>query len=502
MRPVHPLLFALGLVAGCGGAEKASNEVTGYGGTLTETTDFELVGLRLDLVPTELPASAEQVVLLPQSLPLPTLFSGEPYDAGGLELAEPVEISAVVTAPERPDLLPAAVLPGEGDRIGVAATVRIVESGTLHDYRAVSGGDGAVTLFTMPGDAYQVTVVPDDPRQPLTSFPWSSDDGLNLDLEPGGSIFGRVLANGLPLADSAVQLIDAAGVRSAIATSDRNGFYELAAAPGVYTVESIGRSFGEEPVLAIVDVDHGETATRLDIDYPDLTDVLLDARVVDADGEPLEGITVRFESIVVDGLEGQLASYVVDKVSDEGGAVLARVPAGTYDVRALPPARTNGARHTPVQVLAVRADQDVDLGVLSLPPAVEVEGTVADGGETRLPGAVVACREDGYGQRSWSTVTNDEGRFGLQLPKVPVTCAVSPPADRTDLALTRRGFDPADTTSPTLQLRSGLPVSGVVLRDGEPEGFVVVEVRDDAGELLGSALSDEDGAWQLQLPTP
>lgn len=466
----------------------------------TDDANFSYEGLRVDLVPTELPVSADRVTLLPQSVALPTLVSGSPYNAGELSLEAPVELDLQVTAIDRPDLLPAATLPGEAEPIGIAATVRIAEAGTLHDYRGVSGSDGALTMFVMPGDRYQVTIVPDDPRHPLTAFPWDASDPLVLDLEASGSVFGRVLVGDAPLAESWVELIDAAGVRSATATTDRNGFYEIGAAPGAYTLRSLGRPFGEEPVLAF-DVDHGDGATRLDVAYPPLDDVLVDARVVDAEGTPLPGITVRFQSLLVDGLESQAASYTADKLTDESGGVLARLPAGTYDVLVLPPARAAGARHTPLRLPAVSFDADADLGLLELDGTADVEGTVADGFETRLPGAVVSCREDGYGERSWSTVTNEEGRFGLQLPQIPVTCAVSPPADRTDLALTRRGFDPAVTPSPTLQLRGGLPVSGTVVRDGEPEGLVVVEIRDGDGQLLGSALTDDEGLWQIQLPS-
>jgi len=493
-------LFTLLALAACS-ETSLKGDVGGPNATDLEDADFSYQGLRIDLIPTELPASAGRVTLLPQSVAIPTLVSGSAYDAGELELDEPQELNVRVTAADRPDVIPVASLPGEDERVGLDATVRITEEDTLHDYRGVSDDDGALTMFVMPRDGYRVTVIPDDPRQPLTSFVWNASDELDLDLDPSGSVFGRVLVGDVPLADASVELVDDAGVGSSVATTDGNGFYEIAAAPGTYTVRSLGRSFGEEPTLAVLDVAHGDGSTRLDVLYPPLVDVLVDARVVDAGGEPLSGITVRFESIVLDGLEGRSASFTTDKLTDEGGGILGRLPSGTYDVLVLPPARSGGARHTPIQLDAVRLDADADLGLLELDGAADVEGTVADGGQTRLDGAVVSCREDGYGGRSWSTVTNEEGRFGLQLPMIPVVCAVSPPADRTDLALTRRGFDPADTTSPTLQLRGGLPVSGTVLRDGEPEGLVVVEIRDDAGELMGSALTDEEGSWQIQLPS-
>ncbi len=493
-------LIALLSLAACS-ETSLTGDASGSSAIELKGADFSYQGLRIDLVPTELPASAGRVTLLPQSVALPILVSGSPYDAGEVELDEPQELTVQVTAPDRPDVLPVASLPGEEERVGIAATIRITEEGTLHDYRGVSDDDGALTMFVMPRDGYRVTVVPDDARQPLTSFVWNASEELDLDIDGAGSVFGRVLVGDVPLANAAVELVDDAGVGSAVATTDGNGFYEIAAAPGTYTVRSLGRSFGEEPTLELLNVAHAEGATRVDVQYPPLIDVLVDARVVDARGEPLTGIAVRFESIVLDGLEGRSASFTTDKLTDEGGGILARLPSGTYDVLVLPAARNGGARHTPIRLDAVRLDADTDLGLLELDGAANVEGTVADGGQTRLDGAVVACREDGYGGRSWSTVTNEEGRFGLQLPKIPVECAVSPPADRTDLALTRRGFDPADTTSPTLQLRSGLPVRGTVLWDGEPEGLVVVEIRDGDGELMGSALTDEEGIWQIQLPS-
>ncbi len=501
-RPLPALLLAFA-ATGCAETGLSDNAFTAGGTEGSFTTDFVFQGLRLDLVPTELPVAADRVTLLPQSRILPDIPTDEAFDAGVLTLDDPIELTGTVTAPGRATVRPAASLPGEETIVGLPATVRIVESGTLHDYRGASDADGAVTMFVMPGNAYRVTVVPDDPRQPLSAFTWRSDDPLPLDLDSGSSVYGRVLIGGVALADAQVVLVDEAGATSTAASSDSNGFYELRAQPGTYSVRCLGRSFGEEPELSFVDVEvTADAPTRLDLEYPAVAAMLVDARVVDDDGEPLEGITIRLEALVLDGLEGRVASYVSEKTTDEGGGVLARVPAGVYDVLVLPPPRTGGARLTPVKLDAVRIDSDTDLGVLALEDGVDVAGTVSDGGEVRLPGAVVACREEGFGQRAWSAVTNENGRFDLDLPRIPVRCTVTPPADRTDLALTRRSFDPADTPEPTLRMGGGLPAFGQVLRDDEPEAFVVVEVRDRDGELMGSALTDEEGSWQIQLPAP
>jgi hypothetical protein len=458
-----------------------------------------LSGLRLDLVPTELPVDAADEVLLPQSFPLPTLDLSRPFDAGVQDLVAPSQFTGAVVGLATAPGVPVASLPGDDVVRPLSATVLVELPGTVQSYRARTDAEGNFTFNAVPDVDYALSVIPDEPSQPLTrrDIDLRGDDPLDIALDTGAALYGHVEQGGSPIVGATMVAVDDRGNHSAPFTTDESGFFHVALQTCEYALVFGGREFSLDPEITI-DVDLSTEGLYQPISLPELVDVLVDGRLL-ADGQGVAGVDVQLISRSLDGLEAQVATYHTKKSTDADGGFIVRVPAGVYDLTVLPPSTDGAVDFTPVSLQTLALREDVDLGTIPLAFAERVSGTVASPSQDRVPGAVVACREVDFGRRSWTAVSDEDGRFEMLLPLTPVLCAVTPPADRPDLALTRRTFDPSETPTPTLSLAYGQRLVGQVIRGDEPVPYVVVELRDGAGELLGAALSDDLGEWSLQV---
>jgi len=460
-------------------------------------------GLRLDVVPTEMPIDADAAAtVLPQSVPLsaPLRVGDGARDLGAVELVDPVIVAGFALGVEVFPLRPVADLPGEAEALPVSGEVRLLHQTALQSYRASLQDDGSFDLRAVPEADYQLAIVPDTPSLPVTFLPLDArtdQDALDIDIGSGSSVYGFVTVAGAPVAQASV-VLERDGVVSAAGVTNSEGFYEVRAQPGTYAVRSLGRPDELDPVLELAElVVDEQVGARHDVAYPTDTRVLVEGRVQATDGALARTVTVRFTASTLSGLETQKASYVTDVPTDD--SFLIRMPPGIYDVEVLPPAVEGGIDYTPFALQDLVLDEDADIGLIELAPLRSIDATVSDAQQQLVPGVAVACREEGFDRRSWTTVTNAEGRFALDLPQAPVLCALTPPVERSDVALTRRTFNPADNASPSLELATGQSVTGRVLRDGEGEGFVVVELRDASEALLGSALTDEDGEYSMKV---
>jgi hypothetical protein len=496
---IHALLPLVGLLASCTGEYSTSDRGTPLAGPESPGV---VEGLRLDVVPTDIPVSLEaDATVLPQSVRIDSQLrvGEESFDLGVVDLLDPVIVAGSVVGQQSTPQRPVADLPGEEEPAPVSGEVRLLHPTALQSYRLVLEADGGFGGPVVPDD-YTLVVVPDDPSFPLHFQPLTlTDDTFDLDLDigAGAAVYGFVQVDGVPLQDARVEL-ERDGVVSARATTNSNGFYEVRADPGTYTVRSLGRANNVDPVLTLSSLELTADGARHDIDYPAVEQVLVEGRLEQVGGGDLDRtVTVRFTSTSLDGLETLAATYTTEVPTK--GSFLVRMPPGIYDLEVLPPAVEAGVDYTPARLDELVVDGALNLGTLPIDELRAVDGTVSDPQQQLVPGVAVACREDAYGRRSWSTVTDDDGRFALDLPRVPVTCTLAPPVDRRDVALTRRSFDPADNASPSLELARGQTVGGRVQRDGEGEAFVVVELRGPDDLLLGSALTDDEGAYEMQV---
>lgn len=494
------VVLVLGFAVGCGSSEMALEDGFPIGSTSNGGVR-SVTGLRIDVVPTEIPESDATLVVLPQSVIVEDAVDvGIDRDLGAIDLLPPVRFEgSVVGAPSYP-LRPVADLPGADEPTPVPGEVRVLHATALQSYRVPLDEAGGFATVVVPETDYTLAVVPDDPAFPLTFLPVDlSVDRVGFDEDIGGgvSVYGQVTQGDLPIADAAV-VLERDGVQSAAALTNAQGFYELRAQPGTYTLRCLGRDDAGDPTLTVAEVAVGDDGASLDFVYPVLTRHLVEGTVQSADGIDLaRAVTVRLTARSLQGLETQAADLSVDIPATSN--FLVRVPVGTYDLEVLPPAIEGGIDYTPVRREGLVVEADTDLGQLVLPDLRAVAGSVTDSAQQLVPGVAIACREEAFGRRSWSVVTDAEGRFALDLPRVPVVCAMTPPAERSDVALTRRRFDPSDNASPTLELARGQTVTGRVRRDGEGEAYVVVEVHDGEGDLLGSALTDDEGEYALQV---
>ena len=494
-----PALVSMLLAAACGEAGLTS-DASANGGE--EGNDVRSVsGLTLQVVPTEVPVSADAVVLAQSVGVDATLQVGSgSRDLGTVRLVDPVSVSGQVVGLAAPLVAPIAALPGQEDAEPFPGEVRLLHDSSVQSYRTPLSADGSFQAQVVPDADYLLAVVPDDPSLPLGFYDLDlreDNEGLSIDVGAGVPIYGVVTEDGVPVAGAQV-VAEQQGVETAVAVTNGAGFYELRVAEGEASVRCVGDDPTTDAVLEVASVPVGPEGLRRDFTYPAPSQSLVEARLEGEDGQPLDGsVEVRLTASSVDGLETQNASFVVSDVTDQ--IVLTRVPEGIYDVEVLPPTEGSGADYTPIRLTNVVVEGDTDLGTLVMPAMRRVEGSVADPQQQLIPRVAVSCREDGFGGRAWATVTSSEGSFTLDLPQVPVTCSFTPPVELTAVALTRRSFDAADSIAPSFTLAEGQTVTGRVTRDGEGEELVVVELHDREERLLGSALTDEEGNWTMQV---
>jgi hypothetical protein len=172
---------------------------------------------------------------------------------------------------------------------------------------------------------------------------------------------------------------------------------------------------------------------------------------------------------------------------------------GTWRVEVIPsdvgPAATLGA----AEIIEVSEASGLALGTIVLPEFLTQSGIIIDGFGDRISGTRIDCQEVGFGGRSWSTFADNNAGYSLMLPPGLVDCTLVPPGDRLDLAWTVERIDTQNSANHTFALVTGIPVRGTIRLETTGEAFGIVEVRDVGGDLLGSAVTDENGDFALQI---
>ncbi|MFF7656850.1 MFS transporter [Streptomyces sp. NPDC007983] len=212
----------------------------------------------------------------------------------------------------------------------------------------------------------------------------------------GSVIHGRVLgADGAPLADAAVTLIDTGGRQLGRTVSGRDGGYTVTA-PGSASVVLIGSAPGHRP----------QAATLLVTDVPVLCDLRLagggglTGSVRAEGGGPLAGATAT-----ATGADGEVAGSAT--ADEKGEFALPELASGTYALTL----SADGHRPHATQV-DLTAGEPVRVDV-SLRPAARVRGTVRDQGGRPLEDARVALL-DASGDVVGQSITGADGAFGFE----------------------------------------------------------------------------------------
>jgi len=426
---------------------------------------------------------------------------------GSVQLETPTELEGRIEAAIVTPLAAGAELPTEYGPI--AATVAVTRgSRTVQNYSAITDDFGRYQTLLV-ADGYEMRVIPDNPEVPVyVSQETVGTAGAVIDvvIDTGMPIWGQVRYPSLASADPfRVHVVDAHGVRSATALTDEDGFYLIRVDPdnGPFTVVCEGRDDGRDPILTsdLVDpfdaVDTGIplelTSVQVDFDYPAFRAAAASGRVLDAAGEPVEDVEVRFTSTALSGYDGLEADLQVTRVTDASGNFDISLLTGDYRVDFMP----EGAR-SPTQV-DVSVSGNNALGTIELQPLMAVSGMVLDEDQASVGSTQVTCKETGFGMRSWSTFASKKGAFDLELPATDLECTLTPP-DTSQNATTRISVDGALLDGNLeLVLSRGQLAMGTLDLGGEPEAFAVVEIRDGHERLLGSAITDEAGFFQVRV---
>ncbi len=230
-------------------------------------------------------------------------------------------------------------------------------------------------------------------------------DGIDVTMPYSPHISGRVTdPDGQPLPEIFVG-VDSDGFGTFTFT-DEDGAYRLTVLPGTYTVSFhddnkvyLGGCYADEGITtdpnacSLVEVD-GVDERELNVAMPVARRII--GRVVGPDGLPLVNI----------GVNADTDALANDMTTEEGGDFLLLVVPGAYQVnfRDESPTHVAGcygdggfsagsAACTLVPV--TEADTDVDLGDITMPVGLHIEGTVQDPDGTLLPNIPVMVRDAG-----------------------------------------------------------------------------------------------------------
>jgi hypothetical protein len=497
MMRAHLSAVALLLVCTTACSETDMAEGVGAPDALETAQDAQ----RLDVQPPEdlrsADANASHVALMPQTFR--TVSNAGSRD---LILVEPVVVSGVVSGflvtPWQRATLPGEAIALDGALVSVRRTDSVQSANTVTS-------DGTYSLRIPPGTAYDVSFVPEDPLIPFFSASLSAVDDVvfDIDLGSGVEVWGLVLGgDGAPIEGVAVHAVDGQGIVGGTTLTNADGWYDLRVNPGDYQIVAEGRSNGRDPQQATELLEVGEQGLSVDFQYPTFDLRTLSGRVVDDQGDGLGDVTARFVASSLDGYVEQ-TTYSVEVTTGDTGVFDTRLLPGVYDVELRP---KEGVEFAPATLGERRISASVtDLGTVALAPMGLVSGRVTDPSGQFVPDALVTMTEIGFGQRSWSFVSDDTGGFTTLAPAVRMEFALTPPAAREELALTRIDVEPTQGVQIDVAFENGLPITGRVLyadpQDGQlnPVSYAVVEARDEDGTLWGQALTDAEGTYDLRV---
>lgn len=362
--------------------------------------------------------------------------------------------------------------------------------------------DGTFTL-QLPADDYRLAVLPaDSEMQPFYVVdPYAlQQDVTSFDLELGfGSpVHGQVVqADGTPAPGiTEVWLEDTlTGLAGPRIATDPDGYYMLRAFEGDYRVIAEGSERSTVPRVSGTVTVEASLAARVDLDLGSVAPVEASGRVLDGNGRALYQATIRFTSLALDDAEGTM---VVEDDTDTDGDFELDVLPGLWRVEVIPPFDSDGGL-APVRLDdIVVSDAGVDLGSVEVPERVTVSGSVVGPSGAALGAVTVVAREVGFDHYVYTAVTGNNGGFEIDVPQVALEVAFLPPDAKH--TVTWVDYPAGMSGREAITLARGLPVSG---RIGSPTGGVgaaLVELVDaDTGRVYGTALTDENGSFDLRV---
>lgn len=501
MRPEHRprhLAFAAMLLAACSDYSTSLGK-DGASGTSDEAGDTATVerSVRIDVHPSgDLNVHAQ------------SFYADTSDDLSDLrlELARTVTLSGSVVG-FRANPAADVVVPGEDD-VPVQADVVGVVLGTVSGGTAETGVTGTYSLSLPALDGYLLSIIPHSPELlpflVLDQQSMLSGHSLDVHLDFGIGVYGHVTqSDGSDVASVGsgrprVSLIDSAtGVEGAAVETTASGWYQLRAFPGEYTLRVEGADASTIPrvdVPEVVVVDGEGDALRVDVLVGTLRPTEVRGKVVDINGTAVVDAKVRFTSV---SLTDALGDAFVETDTDRSGVVSPQLLPGEWRVEVIPPYDKDAVVSPSSFELRVEGTSQ-NLGEIVLPDKLTVEGTLLDPSGDPIQDAVVTATEAGFDQAAWSTITDRDGQFQLDVPDAPLVYTFSPPAG-SSAAITRLSVsEPADGGG-ARQLSPGEIIEGVARSEGEALSFSLVELRTASGQTLASTLTDGDGGFRFRI---
>ena len=280
------------------------------------------------------------------------------------------------------------------------------------------------------------------------------------------SLTGRVVSPTLaPIAGIVVD----AGSGSTPATTDALGFFTIAPLQNnSYDVEFVP-PFAAPWAARVVSVTIAGATNLGDVVLQPGLPISGTART--AAGAPIVGCNIN----VYD--QSGVKLFTPRDGTDTLGAFQVFVPAGTWDVRVIPP---TGALLVPKQFEDVVTTAAVNLGIVTLPTAFLVTGSVVDQASA-VP--IAQTRIKAYnaitGERIYLPVdqVNTFGQFSLPLPYGIADLELEPPVGNTHVARTIYGVLVGSSIAIGPQrLQNGALLSGSVTQNGIPVGGCDIDV--------------------------
>lgn len=283
---------------------------------------------------------------------------------------------------------------------GIAGASTETDSGGWYMLRSLPGDwelmvEGEAGSY-VPASTHEVTVV--------------EGEGAQVDVDVGAltpvAVRGKVVdslggaVGDVQIRFSATELAEATGSLDIETDTDQNGIFIVQLLPGSWRAEFLpSYDMLLSPIAMTLDVGSEMVVLTDDVQLPELVPLL--AKIVDANGEPVADVQV---SAVERGFDGH--SYV--GTSDSSGLVSLTLPQVPLEFTLIPP----NADAAITRVLGDAPwEEPPDLTLATGQP---VDGTVlSDDGPVAY--AIVELRNPNTGALYGSTITDDEGRFAVQV---------------------------------------------------------------------------------------
>jgi protocatechuate 3,4-dioxygenase beta subunit len=308
---------------------------------------------------------------------------------------------------------------------------------------------------------------------------------IDVALEPGVAIKGRVTADGAALADAQVSGGVQGGHEDSGATSDENGDYELKGLPAGEVTLRVSKQ-GYQSARRTVDARPG---TRVDIAL--------------SRGLTLSGVVVADEAGVakarVGAYSGTLDADAQSATTDDAGRfTLTGLSPGRYTVTA----SAEGKGQARLEDVDIATAGQVRL-VIDRQNRAVLTGTVvgAGGGGEGQPSIVVVYVNDSEGRTAYA-MADASGAFRIEdAPAGHVTAVAAEMAGPVRRSTPPRELTlaPGSETATVLEFKEDAVITGTVTRAGAPVPNASVDFRIASGVQGASAPTDREGRYRIGL---